>query len=46
VALAEGIQASTGLPPEIKWPNDLVVGKRKLAGILAEAAAQGDALAS
>jgi BirA family biotin operon repressor/biotin-[acetyl-CoA-carboxylase] ligase len=41
VALAEGIQASTGLSAEIKWPNDLFVGKRKLAGILAEAAAQG-----
>jgi BirA family biotin operon repressor/biotin-[acetyl-CoA-carboxylase] ligase len=45
VALAEGIQASTGLPAEIKWPNDLLVGKRKLAGILAEAAAQGGTLA-
>ena len=45
VALAEGIQASTGLPAEIKWPNDLLVGKRKLAGILAEAAAQGGDLA-
>jgi BirA family biotin operon repressor/biotin-[acetyl-CoA-carboxylase] ligase len=45
VALAEGIQAATGLPAEIKWPNDLVIGKRKLAGILAEAVAQGGALA-
>jgi BirA family transcriptional regulator, biotin operon repressor / biotin---[acetyl-CoA-carboxylase] ligase len=44
VALAEGIQAGTGLLAEIKWPNDLLVGKRKLAGILAEAAAQGGAL--
>ena len=44
VALAEGVQASTGLPVEIKWPNDLVAGKRKLAGILAEAAAQADKL--
>jgi BirA family biotin operon repressor/biotin-[acetyl-CoA-carboxylase] ligase len=41
VALAEAIQAATGLPAAIKWPNDLLVGKRKLAGILAEAAAQG-----
>ena len=41
VALAEGIEASTGLPAEIKWPNDLLVGRRKVAGILAEAAAQG-----
>lgn len=44
VALAEGVQASTGLPAAIKWPNDLLVGRRKLAGILAEAAAQGGAL--
>ena len=36
VALAEGISVSTGLGADIKWPNDLVVGRRKLAGILAE----------
>lgn len=36
VALAEGVFASTGLPVELKWPNDLVVERRKLAGILAE----------
>ena len=36
VALAEGIEKSTGLAPDIKWPNDLLVGRRKLAGILAE----------
>ncbi len=36
VALAEGVSASTGLRADIKWPNDLVVGRRKLAGILAE----------
>jgi BirA family transcriptional regulator, biotin operon repressor / biotin---[acetyl-CoA-carboxylase] ligase len=41
VALAEGVRAGTGLPVELKWPNDLRVGKRKLAGILAEAAASG-----
>jgi len=36
VALAEGIESITGLAPDIKWPNDLFVGRRKLAGILAE----------
>lgn len=36
VALAEGVEAATGLRPDIKWPNDLLVGRRKLAGILAE----------
>jgi BirA family transcriptional regulator, biotin operon repressor / biotin---[acetyl-CoA-carboxylase] ligase len=42
VAIADGIEAATGLPPHLKWPNDIVVedgkgkGARKLAGILAE----------
>ena len=39
VALAEGVQTATGLAPDIKWPNDLLVGRRKLAGILAEGVA-------
>jgi BirA family biotin operon repressor/biotin-[acetyl-CoA-carboxylase] ligase len=44
VAIAEGIEAATGLTPSVKWPNDIVVanspastGGGKLAGILAEA---------
>jgi BirA family biotin operon repressor/biotin-[acetyl-CoA-carboxylase] ligase len=37
VALAEGIYAATGLQPQLKWPNDVYVSGRKLAGILAEA---------
>ena len=43
VAVAEGIRRATGLPPAIKWPNDIVVSdssapgrRRKLAGLLAE----------
>jgi BirA family biotin operon repressor/biotin-[acetyl-CoA-carboxylase] ligase len=42
VAVADGIRSATGLPVEIKWPNDIVVAdrarRRKLAGILAEGA--------
>ena len=38
VAVAEGIEAATGLRVDLKWPNDLQVSRRKLAGILAEAA--------
>ena len=42
IAVADGIRAATGLPVEIKWPNDVVVNaglgrRRKLAGVLAEA---------
>ena len=44
VAIAEGIRTATGLPAEIKWPNDVTIGRRKVAGILAEAAAQGGVL--
>ena len=36
VALAEAIEAVTALRADIKWPNDLLVARRKLAGILAE----------
>jgi BirA family biotin operon repressor/biotin-[acetyl-CoA-carboxylase] ligase len=36
VALAEGVETATGLSVDLKWPNDLLVSGRKLAGILAE----------
>jgi BirA family biotin operon repressor/biotin-[acetyl-CoA-carboxylase] ligase len=36
VAVADGIEAATGLRPCVKWPNDVYVASRKLAGILAE----------
>jgi BirA family transcriptional regulator, biotin operon repressor / biotin---[acetyl-CoA-carboxylase] ligase len=36
-ACAEAIAHVTGLTPEIKLPNDILVGGRKTAGILAEA---------
>jgi BirA family biotin operon repressor/biotin-[acetyl-CoA-carboxylase] ligase len=37
VALAEAVEEVAGVAPGLKWPNDLVVDDRKLAGILAEA---------
>jgi BirA family biotin operon repressor/biotin-[acetyl-CoA-carboxylase] ligase len=42
VAMADAVAATTGVEAELKWPNDLLVGARKLAGILAEAS--GDAV--
>ena len=36
-ACAEAIAAVTGLRPTVKFPNDLLIGGRKVAGILAEA---------
>ena len=44
VAVAEGIHAATGLDPSVKWPNDVYVGSRKLAGILAEAVSSAGAI--
>ena len=43
VAVRDGIAAATGLAADLKWPNDLIVGRRKLAGILAEGVAIGSA---
>ena len=37
VAVAEGIRSASGLEPCLKWPNDVHVGDRKVAGVLAEA---------
>ena len=37
VALAQAIeQLAPGLKPEVKWPNDVMLGGRKVAGVLAE----------
>ncbi len=36
VAMCDAVEASTGLRPGIKWTNDLVYSRRKLAGILTE----------
>jgi len=37
VACAEAIDKVTGLLPSIKWPNDLLLERKKLGGILTEA---------
>jgi BirA family biotin operon repressor/biotin-[acetyl-CoA-carboxylase] ligase len=37
VACTEGIEEVTGILPAIKWPNDLLLGEKKLGGILTEA---------
>lgn len=36
LSAAEAIEETTGLAPMIKWPNDLVVNKKKVIGILTE----------
>jgi BirA family biotin operon repressor/biotin-[acetyl-CoA-carboxylase] ligase len=41
LAAADGVQEAAGFRPGLKWPNDLVVGDRKLAGMLVETAISG-----
>ena len=38
----EAVRRDTGVTAELKWPNDLYVGRRKLAGVLAEARTQAE----
>jgi BirA family transcriptional regulator, biotin operon repressor / biotin---[acetyl-CoA-carboxylase] ligase len=46
LAVADAVESlGPGVPVHIKWPNDLMVGERKLGGILCEARWQGDTLA-
>jgi BirA family biotin operon repressor/biotin-[acetyl-CoA-carboxylase] ligase len=37
IAVAEAIENITGLRADLRWPNDLMLRERKLAGILVEA---------
>ena len=41
-ALRRALQVGTGLAPDIKWPNDILIRSRKVAGILTELSAELD----
>ena len=41
-ALRRAIEAQTGLKAEIKWPNDILINGKKVAGILTELSAELD----
>jgi BirA family biotin operon repressor/biotin-[acetyl-CoA-carboxylase] ligase len=36
LATAEAIEAATGLTAQVKWPNDVMVNRRKVSGIISE----------
>ncbi|MEH7331356.1 biotin--[acetyl-CoA-carboxylase] ligase [Neobacillus drentensis] len=42
VAVVQAIEEFTGLTPEIKWPNDILIKGKKVTGILTELQAEAD----
>lgn len=45
LGVAEGIQQATGLAVTTKWPNDVMIAERKVAGILVETRVAGAGIA-
>ena len=46
VGVVQAIEEVTGLHPEIKWPNDLLINGKKVTGILTEMQAESDRINS
>jgi BirA family biotin operon repressor/biotin-[acetyl-CoA-carboxylase] ligase len=44
VAVTEALIDEQGIAADIKWPNDVMVGGRKICGILVESAIEGESL--
>lgn len=42
ILLARGLSAAFGIDVRLKWPNDLLVGRRKVGGLLVEARANDE----
>lgn len=36
VAVSDALRQTAGLPADVKWPNDVLIGDRKVCGVLAE----------
>jgi BirA family transcriptional regulator, biotin operon repressor / biotin---[acetyl-CoA-carboxylase] ligase len=36
IAVAEAVEQTTGMRPDLRWPNDVLIGERKFCGILTE----------
>jgi BirA family biotin operon repressor/biotin-[acetyl-CoA-carboxylase] ligase len=44
LAICEAVEEVTALRPRVKWPNDVLIGSRKLAGVLIESTFRGGGL--
>lgn len=44
LATADAIRATTGVTVDIRWPNDMLIGSRKVGGILVEAKTESSAV--
>ncbi len=42
LAISEAIQTEQLIKPSLKWPNDLLIGNKKLGGILCEGTSRGN----
>ncbi|WP_440895712.1 biotin--[acetyl-CoA-carboxylase] ligase [Amphibacillus sp. Q70] len=42
IAVVQAMESATELKPMIKWPNDILIGDKKIAGILTEMQAEHD----
>ncbi len=42
LAVVHSIEAVTGLQPQVKWPNDVLVNGKKVSGILIESSLRGN----
>lgn len=36
LAVADAIESNTGIPVDLRWPNDVLIGDRKLCGIIVQ----------
>lgn len=46
VSIVQAIEEVTGLSPDIKWPNDILINGKKVTGILTELQAEADRINS
>jgi BirA family biotin operon repressor/biotin-[acetyl-CoA-carboxylase] ligase len=42
IAVARVLTAVCGKPARLRWPNDVYIGRRKIAGVLTEVSGEGD----